>query len=143
MPNQKLEQGSKINKIEAVKRAMDQLGDDAPAVGIIAYVKKHFGMDMKKNHASANKSKILQARETKKPTAAPAKPVAAAAPPAPKKPTKPVAQPQKQKAPAAPMAASASNGSNGINLDDIQAVKALVQRVGVDTLHKLLGLLGG
>src|SRR5262245_14435757 len=152
----------KINKMEAVRRALGQLGRDATPTQIQDYVRDTFGIRMSTNHISAYRSDIRhkEAAKAQAPAAAPAAPStapAAAAPtpaatkpapaakPAAKKPAakKPAPRPQAQPAAAraaAPKGAAGTGGAAGISLQDVQAVKELVGRIGADQLHKLIDL---
>jgi hypothetical protein len=113
-----------LNKMEAVKRALAKLGDDAPPLDIQAYVKRYYKIDMTTDHVSNYKGKILREKAGGDKAKAKGKPAAKA----------PAAKPT-----ASPAAASA--GTRGISLKDIEAVKGLVGRVGPDQLRSLVDLL--
>jgi hypothetical protein len=122
--------GGKITKIEGVRRALAELGSDATPTVIQGFVKDRFGIEMTKDHVSVSKGQLRR-------QAAMAKPAVAA---------KAVATKTKAKPPVQPSAASASpakgdSGKSGIQLEDIAATKALLGRVGVEELRKLIDLL--
>jgi hypothetical protein len=52
--------GKRTSKMKAVRIALMELGDDASPTDIQNYLKKHFGLDIKSNHASSYKSSILR-----------------------------------------------------------------------------------
>jgi hypothetical protein len=101
-------------KFEGVKRALAALGPDAKPLAVQGYVKKSFNLDVSTAVISSYK-KELKAKAKK---------------PGPKPPAKQ----------SAPVAANGSR-SGGITLEDIQAVKGLVGRVGPDQLKGLIDLL--
>src|SRR4051812_34482229 len=60
-----------ISKIEAVRRAMDQLGKEGTPTKIQEFVKKRFGLEITKGHISVCKNEIRkQTAGKKKPPAA-------------------------------------------------------------------------
>jgi len=108
--------GGKITKIEAVRRALAELGPDATPAVIQGFVKDRFGIEMTKDHASVSKGQLRRQAAKAKPTASSERP--AAKPPA-----------------------TASPAKGGIQLEDIAATKVLLERVGADELRKLIDLL--
>lgn len=107
-----------ISKIDAVRAALKELGNDAMPGKIQDFVKEKFGLEMSTGHVSNYKSHLLKkkgkrGRKKKVAEAAPAAAVAAVKAP----PTR-------------------------VSLTDIAAVKDLVGRVGEDNLKNLIGLLG-
>jgi hypothetical protein len=129
----------KISKMEAVRRAMAELGTDATPTPLQAHVKDKYGLDMTKEHVSVYKRDILRKlgvkpkkRVAKK--AAPQKPAARKA--GPKKAAVP--KPQVQPAAASRSPAKSSGKAGGIALEDILAVKGLVGRLGARPLHTLI-----
>jgi uncharacterized membrane protein len=142
----------RINKMEAVRRAMKKLGIDAGRQEIHDEVKKEFGIDMSLDHISTYRGEIRR-KATAKPAGAavtnmtkPAAPKPAAPKPAAPKPATALKaaapKPAALKA-AAPATPAAGNGEtpHGISLTDIQLAKDLLGRIGVDELKTLLDLL--
>jgi len=128
-------QGSKITKIDAVRRALAELGKDATPTAIQGYLKDRLSIEITRDHASTAKGVVLR-QGAKKMKAAKAKPPAA----------KPAATKAKPQPPVQLTAATASpakggSGNAGIQLEDIAATKALLGRVGADELRKLIDLL--
>ncbi|HYT88644.1 MAG TPA: hypothetical protein VEL76_08035 [Gemmataceae bacterium] len=129
-------QAQPMNKMQAVRRALNEMGPDATPSQMQPYIKQKFGIDMSTDHISTYKGDIRRkAKEAKK--AAPK--AAAAAKPAAAKP----AAKGKAKAKAAPAAAAkappkAAGGS--VSLHDIQTLKGLVGRVGAQQLRTLIDL---
>lgn len=120
-----------ISKMEAVRKALKELGKDAMPVKIQEFVKSKFGLDMTPAHVSNYKTTILRAKNENK--TAPAK-----AAPAKTESNAPKAAPVK----ATPAPAKATSGA-AVSLQDIEAVKGLVGRVGQANLKSLIGMLGG
>src|SRR5262245_2500795 len=116
----KTKQGA-ITKQEAVRRALEEKGKDARPVDLKPYIKETFGFDMTTKHITTSKSKILKAARKGKRGAKKKQ--------APKAPLQPA--PQQAAAP------RASDGRSGISLEDIQAVKGLIGRVGARPLQTL------
>ena len=134
-----------ISKMECVRRAMAQLGNDAGRAEIQSFIKQKFGIDMNADIISTYKADI--ARKMAK-SAAPT--AAAKKMPAPQPQTKPSAPAMKKPAAPAPVAKKtalavsqphAKASAGGIGLKDIQAVKDLVGRVGPDSLKTLVDVL--
>jgi hypothetical protein len=116
-----------ITKMDAVRKALTELGSDARPAQIGAFVKDRFGIDMTADYVSKYKSSILTSEPGKykpspQPAARPAAPPPAAAAPPP---------------PAPPRA----DAKAAISLEDILAVKDLVERVGAESLRKLIDVL--
>jgi len=109
-----------ISKMEAVRRALKELGKDAMPVKIQEFVKEHFNMEMSTAHISNYKTFTLRSKKGRK-----------------------TARKMASKAAAAEVSAPAKSG-NGIkvSLEDIETVKGLVGRVGEKNLKNLIGLLG-
>jgi hypothetical protein len=116
----------KVRKLDAVEQAMKALGKDATREQLRGYVKGTFGYDMTVDHVSNCKGDL--AKRAKKKTAA-------------KKAAAPKAAPQKATAPAQ-LKPAATAGNNGrprtVALEDVLALKALVDRVGADGLRQLI-----
>jgi hypothetical protein len=120
-----------ISKMEAVRRALGSLGNDAMPVNIQNYVKSNFGLDMSTAHVSNYKTDILRKQSGK----------------ASKTITKPLAKKSAvKKVYKAPVSAAtttvlATNShASGIALSDIETVKGLVGRVGGHDLKSLIEL---
>jgi hypothetical protein len=129
----------KISKMEAVRRAIATLGQDAGRAAIRDEVKRAFGIEMSADHVSTYKGDI--AREAAKKKLAAKKPTA----------TKPVATKPAAVVPAVEKAASSpkkpatapSGNGNGpsVALGDILTLKELVDRVGAENVLKLIGVM--
>ena len=111
--------GEAISKLEAVRRSLAELGNDAKPLALQGHLKKTFGIDMEPSYISKYKSLVLSsARKLRGSEPKPALPAAPAPTPAPK----------------------ASETGGGISLDDIRAVKELTARLGADRVCELVGL---
>jgi hypothetical protein len=119
---------SGLSKMDAVRRAMGELGNDALPKRIQAFVKERFGVVMTNDHVSDCKKKILKKGKGKAKRAA-AKPQAQTAAAR----TKAVPAPPVRPAPAPP--------ARAIALADVEATKSLVERVGADSLKRLIDVL--
>jgi hypothetical protein len=109
----------KITKKDAVRQAMAALGNDAMPAAIQGWVKKKLGIEMTAGHVSVTKSELLRAPKKEKATA----------------------KTKVQPAPARPIPATV-NG-NSIRLEDIIALKGLVDRVGADHMRTLIEVVAG
>ncbi|MCE9532778.1 MAG: hypothetical protein K8T89_16905 [Planctomycetes bacterium] len=119
-----------VSKMEAVRQAIATLGADAMPVDIQSFVKKNMGHDMSTAHVSNYKTEILRKQGAKK------APKVSATKSAVKKPAaKPADAP-------APVAAAPRVKAEAVSIQDIQAVKGLVGRVGEQNLKSLIDLLG-
>src|SRR5262249_29970381 len=107
-----------ISKQEAVRRALAALGKEATAADIQKHVKDNFNLDMTIDHIYTAKSSVLKKGKKKAKKARSSKAAAAA-------------QPAVQPAPVA------RTPAGGISLEDIEAVKGLLGRVGADNLKAL------
>lgn len=110
--------GGRINKMDCVRQALGELGDDARTKDIQGFLKRRFNLDMNTKMISTYKGSIL--KEAARKSGIIRKPAA----------TSP--------APATPKVAQA-NGA--IGMDDIRAVKELVGRIGVDGVRELAEVL--
>lgn len=137
-------QAGTVSKMEAVRRAMAKLGNDAGRKEIHDLIKKDFGIVMSIDHVSTYRGDI------RRKAAANAKAAAAAnqgvPTPAKSAPVKPAVAATARSAAVKPSTASkAATGdgkvSEGISLKDIQAAKDLLRRIPVDELKTLLDLL--
>jgi hypothetical protein len=129
-----------ISKMEAVRQAMGELGNAATRTEIQKFVEDRFGIEMNLDVVSSYKAFVAsQAKKTIASTPEP-KPVvqqpAAATKKAPKKRKRSKAAPK----PVAIVTTAPSVKATGIALNDIQTVKELVKRVGVNTLKGLIDL---
>jgi hypothetical protein len=115
-PAQHQTQAAGITKVEAVRRALAELGADATPTQIQGWIRDQLGIDMNTDHISTTKSDLRRKAAGK---------------------GKPAVQ-QASKA----AADGAGNGKGGISLNDIAAVKDLVGRVGADQLRALIDVLG-
>jgi hypothetical protein len=116
-------QADGITKIEGVRRALAELGREAKPLQIQRFVKERFGIEMNTDHISTSKADILRKMASK------GKPA--------------VKQPEASKAATPPgRPTRQGNGqASKIRLQDIQAVKELVGRVGADQLRALIDVL--
>jgi hypothetical protein len=114
--------GKPISKLEAVKRSLAELGNDAKPGDLQAHVKKTFGLDMSPNHVSNCKSLLLGKGRRGKRRSRKVKPAV----------QETVAQ----------LAAVAVTVRGGITLDDVRAVKELSGRLGADRMLELVKLVG-
>ena len=158
-----------ISKMDAVRQAMGELGNAATRTEIQKFVKDRLGVEMNLDVVSSYKAFIANKEKktaAKSPAATPVDPKPAAIPPAatpvvmnPEAVTTPAAmpiapkpaaatkkkrkKPKRAKAaskPVAEIAPAPSVEATGIALNDIQTVKELVKRVGVNTLKGLIGV---
>jgi hypothetical protein len=115
-------QGSPMTKTDAVRRVMAKLGREAKPLEIQKHLKADFNIDMTTDQISSTKADVLRKRKAKKkaPAKAAAKPAPAAAraKPAPAQPAKP-----------------------SVLLEDVLAVRDLVDRVGAAHLRTLIDTL--
>jgi protein-disulfide isomerase-like protein with CxxC motif len=102
-----------LSKTEAIKRAFAALGRDAKPAAVIEHVKKSYGLDV-----SAQTVSNLKARLAKKTGAT----------------GKRRGRPPKARS-GASRAAAPRRAMAGVSLEDIRAVKALVDRIGADTVR--------
>jgi hypothetical protein len=106
-----------VTKKEAVRQALAALGWDRPRAEMAKFIKDKFNLEMDLDHISSCKGEIQKESKAKKKKAA-----------APKQ-------------PAAKVEAPKHPASQGISLDDIELAKRLIERVGADSLKKLIGML--
>jgi hypothetical protein len=111
-----------LTKMEAVRRALAELGRDAKPLKIQAWVKDTYGTVMSADHVSTYKGTILRKARGRRKSAA----------------RKSAALPQPS---AAREVRSAARGDS-FSLEDIEALKSLVGRVGADGLKRLIDVLG-
>jgi hypothetical protein len=130
-----------VTRMEAIRRAVAELGPAATGDKIQAFAKERFGLDLTRKYITDSRSKMRTRKKRKK-----SKPAAPAAPPpAAAKKTKP--SPPARPAPARPAparpAAQPGNGKTVVLLEDLVALRSLVERVGSARLRALLDVLGG
>ncbi len=112
-----------ISKMEAVRRALKEMGRDAMPAQMQPYIKQHFGHEMTTGHISTYKGDILRKRKGgRKPAAEGTAPEEGAG----------------RTAVVRQKAAPAGGKEGGIPLDDILYVKGLVGRFGPAQLHTLI-----
>lgn len=135
MPRKKNDQpaaaeSATLTKVEAVRRALAELGKNAMPLQIQSFLKERLGVEMTVNHISNCKSEILRKSHKKKKgkgkTATPTATTAAATE------VQPASQPRTAVKPAA----------GALNVPEIViTVKDLVSRLGADGLHSLIDAL--
>lgn len=118
MPRGKAKRSGGITKWDAVEQALAGLGNDAMPVAIQDYVKSTFGLDMNTGLISNYKSNILKKGGARKAGAG-----------------------KKNGRVAATTATTGSAAGAGISVEDIRAVKELVDRMGADRLRELAQVL--
>jgi hypothetical protein len=117
-----------ISKMDAIRQALAKLGQDAKPLKIQDFVKQQFGIEMTTDRISNCKSEILKEKQKTKPATMKSPAAATKSPAAPK----PLAVTKEE---------SRKLQTNDISLGDIETVKDLVERVGADSLRKLIGVL--
>jgi hypothetical protein len=103
-----------ISKMEGVRRALAHLGNDAMPLGIQKYLKSEFGIDMDAGAISNYKSAIKTAGKSAV---------------------------IRRSATASVPSTPAEGETGGITLDEIRAVKAVVDKFGAEKVLKLAGVL--
>src|ERR1700730_6569481 len=103
-----------ISKMEAVRQAITTLGKDAPLLDVIKFIKQNFNVEMSRAMAYTYKSAAIKQVAGKR-------------------------RGRKPGRKAAPIA----NGRKAIaiTLEDIQAVKALTDRIGAEKVRQLAAVL--
>ena len=131
-----------MTKMEAVRRALDELGLTAPTAALQEFVKMRFGLDMTPGHVKNYKGKILRkarmegkagGQKPAKRKPVPQKSAARKVGTKKKTPAKTQAKPSP-----APVTTGARGKGQGIPLNDILYVKTLVGRFGKGQLHTLV-----
>jgi hypothetical protein len=117
------QQPAKMTKVEAVRRALKALGNDATPSQLQPYIKQTFGIEMTPAHVTTCKGGILRKGKKK---------------PGPKPKVQPPEPLVRQSAPTPPPKPAAKNG---ITLEDLQSVKGLIGRVGSEQLRRLIDLM--
>ena len=113
--------GGRVNKMDCVRQALTELGNDAQPKDIQDFLKRKFGLDMNTKFISTYKGSILR-EAAKKGGGARLQTARAPAP-----------------APNAPLKAAGRNG--GIGVEDIRAVKGLVDKIGAEAVKELADVL--
>jgi hypothetical protein len=103
-----------MTKREAVRRGLGLLGDAATTGRLQKHIKDSYGIDMSRKHISVERSKILRASGGQGPAA-----------------PKPAAVGEEPE----------GGGSKAFGLEDIEAVKELVERLGASSLKKLIDVM--
>jgi hypothetical protein len=101
--------------MEAVRRALDELGQDAMPKDIQRHIQEQFGIAMTPEHVSTYKSSLLRKRKGRRGRKA-----------------------KGERAPAA--ASSAARGAATISLRDLRALKELADRIGGTRLREIAEL---
>jgi hypothetical protein len=112
----------KVSKMELVRQALQKLGNDAKPLAIREHIQDSHGVEISVDVASNYKGLILRKRAGR-----------GAGPGGPSRLT------QRPAAPAPVVSAAVVAG--GISLDDIRAVKGLVDRIGAGKVQELAGVL--
>ena len=107
----------RINKMQCVRDALDEMGNDAQPKDIQGFLKRRFGLDMDTKFISTYKGTIL--KEAARKSGVTRRPAAVAASSAPK----------------------VARGNGGISVEDIRTVKGLVDRLGADGVRELAEVL--
>jgi hypothetical protein len=117
--------GKGITKVEAVRRALEELGSDAKRSAIQGFLRERFGIEMSPDHISNCKGDLRRRGRGKKKPAGQKRGAQGAAPaPPPGPPARP------------PRAAG-----GGISVEDVRLAKGLVERVGAERLRDLIDVL--
>ncbi len=113
-----------LTKIDAVRQIVSKHGKEVKAAEIVELMKKEHNLDITLGTATNYKSIAVKESE-----------------PAAKEP-KPKPQPKPSEAPAKPAKTAPSGTDSGITLEEIAAVKALVDQMGAEKVGKLAKVLG-
>jgi hypothetical protein len=122
-----------LTKMEAVRRAVAELGKDAMPVRIQQFVKDRFGVEMTTAHISVCKGSILRERSGKGKKA----PVKPAAPAVATKKASPRSLVQRSAAAETP-----APSGDAVTLEDVRTVKELLGRIGTRNVRQLVDVLG-
>jgi hypothetical protein len=115
-----------MTKREAVRLAMADMGPEARPAQLVGHIRSKFGIDMTVGHVAVERRKLLLKTGGGKR-------------PAGRRPGRPSAG--KTAARTTGLLTPANGTALTIDLEDIQAVKDLVERVGADSLRKLIDVL--
>ncbi len=135
VPQQAAAKANAISKKEAVRQALKKLGKDAKPAQLQPYIKATFGLDMTPEHITTTKSDLLRGKGNKGKTKGKQQSTAAKAS------AKPSSLPQTATAAASGLRAGNGNAPGSIRLEDVEATKALLGRVGANSLRTLIDLL--
>jgi hypothetical protein len=136
-----------MTKIDAVRRALDELGLTAPTSALQEFVKMRFGLDMTSGHVKNYKGKIL--RKARMEGKAGGQKPAKRKPPVQKSAVRKVGAKKKTppkpqgKPSSAPVTTGAGGKGKSIPLKDILYVKQFVGRFGPGQLHTLVDAFTG
>ena len=111
--------GGRINKLQCVRDALGELGNDAQPKDIQDFLKRRFDLEMNTKFIGTYKGNILRGKSGK--SAIMRSPAVAPAPPK------------------ASSQVAAMNG--GISVEDIRAVKAVVEKIGAEAVKELADVL--
>jgi hypothetical protein len=109
--------GEAISKLEAMRRSLAELGNDAKPLTRQEHLRKKYSIDMDPSYISKYKSLVLTTAKKRKVS----KPKAVAA--------------------TVVVVAPLPTSTGGISLDDLRALKGLGDRLGADKVCELVGLL--
>jgi hypothetical protein len=109
--------GDGVSKLEAMRQAVAKLGKDAPLLDLLKVIKDDFGMTLDRSLAYNYKSLVTSKPATGK-----------------RKGRKPG---RKSKAVATAAAVTNDRKAVAISIEDIQAVKALADRIGAEKVSQL------
>jgi hypothetical protein len=116
--------GKRINKLQCVREALGELGNDAQPKDNQDFLKCRFNLDMTTKFISTYKGTVL--REAARKSGIIRQPAARVSSPA----------------PAPPKASPKVVGTNGgISVEDIRAVKGLVEKIGAEAVKELAEVL--
>ncbi|HKI35084.1 MAG TPA: hypothetical protein VKA46_24720 [Gemmataceae bacterium] len=116
--------GGRINKLQCVRDALHELGNDAQPRAIQDFLKHRFDLDMNTKFIGTYKGTILRGKSGQSGIM---RTPAATAP---------------AEVPVPPKASPQVGGTNGgISVDDIRAIKALVDRLGADGVRQVAEVL--
>lgn len=126
-----------MNKKEAVEKGLQTLGYSATPTQLQKHIREHYKIAMGLKHISTAKNKIVKAAAASKPARTKTTATAATSPVKQSSAAKPVSSAAGPKKTPAPQ----SGGTPGISLNDIERVKDLVERVGANSLKKLIDVM--
>ena len=109
-PNPGQSDGKGLTKKEGVERALAELVRDAQPLAIQQHIKERYGLDMERSHISNYKTNLLKQGAGRRTAVRKSEGRAAAPSPA---------------------------AANGFSLDEIRAVKEIVDRIGAEKVRQL------
>jgi hypothetical protein len=122
-----------LTKMEAVRRALAELGNDAMPARIKGFVKDRFDIEMTTDHISVYKGKILREAAAQAQNAA-KKPLARKVARKKRRARRPLVQPSAATAKTAPV-------DNAVTMEDVSTIKGLLRRIGTSKVRQLVDLL--